>query len=302
MGTFQQALAGMDLRGKDADMLIWDSQMTERKTSLMNFFFRQGLLSGNRAPFLYKGNKADPGVFAAIGASVGSYGELGYSPVTESEEQAKTLPWAARYNKCASAAQSLCNSREYDGKCWVERDDFKPSAIAPLVGGQAKWHPGPKKHRARGRALALSVLFMLKHALDQWEKLGAESGYPVAEEHWHVTDFYNGIKKRVPEVGGCYGLYKIGQKRRNLRESNHTERRLDLEGQWPTRLCNIPLQGRSLWGPRNNPMESSLLSILKKNAYGDVEPSIRIRNGYMTGPDYLPPDRKSLIVPIVFLL
>jgi hypothetical protein len=60
MGTFQQALAGMDLRGKDADMLIWDSSMTEKNPPLTNFFFRQGLLAGNRAPFCIAGMEQIP--------------------------------------------------------------------------------------------------------------------------------------------------------------------------------------------------------------------------------------------------
>lgn len=293
MGTFQQAMAGMDLRGKDVDALIWDSLMTERGGGMMNFFFRQALLAGNRAPFMYNGDGANPTPFEEIGASTGAYGALGYLPLTESEEQAKTLPWAARYAKCSAGAADLCNANKYDGKCWVERDDFTPKAQDALVGGQAKWHPGPKVHRSKGRALALSVLFMLQHALNEWEELGIKSGYPLAEEHWHVTDFYNGIKEKVSNVGGCYGDVKIGNGRRGLRNTDHSEvgngRRLDLEGVWPTRLCNIPLQGRSLWGPRFNPMETSLLSILKKNAYGDVEPDVRT-NQYMIGPDYQPPD------------
>ena len=297
MGTFQQALAGMDLRG-DADMLIWDSSMTEKSPPLTNFFFRQGLLAGKRAPFLYSGGTgANPTPFEAIGASVGDWGALGYSPITTSEEQAKTLPWAARYNKCEPGAAALCKAQEYDGKCWVvERDDYTPGTKQePLVGGQAKWHPGPKIHRVRGRALALSVLFMLQHALNRWEELGTESGYPLAEERWHVTDFYNGIKEKVPTVEGCFTGWKIGQARRGLRETNQTElesgRRLDLEGDWPSRLCNVPMQGRSLWGPRHNPMETSLLSILKPNAYGDLDPCIREGPpDYMKGPDYFPPD------------
>ena len=148
MGTFQQALAGMDLRGKDADMLIWDSSMTEKNGYMTDFFFRQGLLAGNRAPFLYSGYGANPAAFEEIGVSTGSYGQLGYSPITTSEEQAKTLPWAARFDKCESGANALCAAKEYDGKCWVEREDFTPEAKQnELVGGQAKWHPGPKKVR-----------------------------------------------------------------------------------------------------------------------------------------------------------
>lgn len=138
MGTFQQALAGMDLRNKDADMLIWDSSMTEKSSQMVNFFYRQGLLAGNKAPFLYSGYGANPAPFEAIGASTGGYGVLGYSPITTSEEQAETLPWAARYIKCAPGTEALCHANQYDGKCWVERDDFTPATTQqPLVGGQA---------------------------------------------------------------------------------------------------------------------------------------------------------------------
>ena len=55
MGTFQQALAGMDLRGKDADMLIWDSSMTEKSPPLTNFFYRQGQIAIAHGAILFFG-------------------------------------------------------------------------------------------------------------------------------------------------------------------------------------------------------------------------------------------------------
>ena len=52
------------------------------------------------------------------------------------------------------------------------------------------------------------------------------------------------------------------------------------------------MQGRSLWGPRYNPMESSLLTIMRPNVFGDVDPGMKT-NAYMLGPVYLPPDRPA---------
>jgi hypothetical protein len=110
------------------------------------------------------------------------------------------------------------------------------------------------------------VLRGLEHALQKWEDLTAQTGHPLADEHWHVTDLYKSIKEKAPLVPGCPELtsHKIGQTRRNRRRlgANETERQL-AEEYWPWRICNIPLQGRSLFGPRSNPVETSLLAIMK---------------------------------------
>lgn len=73
MGTFQQALAGMDLRGKDTDFIMWDSSMTEKSGQLFVFFMKQALISGNRAPFLF-GDGRGMRDFHKIGAGVGEHG------------------------------------------------------------------------------------------------------------------------------------------------------------------------------------------------------------------------------------
>lgn len=116
----------------------------------------------------------------------------------------------------------------------------------------------------------------LAYTFDRWEALGAESGFPIAEEHWHVTEYYNNIRENAKKVPGCYG--------------NTTYKITGMEDYWPNRICNLPLQGRSVWGPRYNQMESSLLSIMKPNVFGDVDPGMKT-NAYMLGPVYLPPDR-----------
>jgi len=87
----------MDLRGKETDMVMWDSSMTERIHEYFTFFMKQALISGNRAPYLVGGSGFDLREFNRIAsADIGEPG-LGWDgPVTLSEEQALELPWAAR--------------------------------------------------------------------------------------------------------------------------------------------------------------------------------------------------------------
>eukprot|EP00584_Thalassiosira_punctigera_P001638 CAMPEP_0172537262 /NCGR_PEP_ID=MMETSP1067-20121228/8885_1 /TAXON_ID=265564 ORGANISM="Thalassiosira punctigera, Strain Tpunct2005C2" /NCGR_SAMPLE_ID=MMETSP1067 /ASSEMBLY_ACC=CAM_ASM_000444 /LENGTH=1010 /DNA_ID=CAMNT_0013322523 /DNA_START=27 /DNA_END=3056 /DNA_ORIENTATION=- len=300
MGTIQQSLAGMDLRGKETDWIMWDSKMTERPGYLNNFFLRQALISGNRSPVLMGDGVDLTGFHDVAGASVAAQGN-GWIPVTVSEEQVKEVPWAAQYLQCAPGATANCPGHAYTAGCWVEREDFKPQARQePIVGGQASWHPGNRVHKRRGRMIALIILQTLDYALDKWETVAAEGGgYPIAEEHWHVTDYYKSIREKAKEVGGCFGNnWRIGQKRHLLEEEQADEddpyhRNLDGEDDfWPPRLCNLPLQGRSLWGPRHNPVETSLLSIMRPNQMGDIDPLIKT-NAYMSPPCYSPPDRPA---------
>lgn len=298
MGTFQQAMAGMDLRGKDTDWIVWDSSMTEKSSNLSNFFYRQALISGNRAPILMADSgylsKGEPltGFHDIAGAAIAAYDIEGWVPVTDSDEQVKTIPWAAQWLKCSRTATADCKAHEYTAGCWVEREDYTPTTPQDaFVGGQASWHPGNRTHKRRGRMLALVVLRSLMYALEKWEKLGIESGFPIAEEHWHVTEYYKHIREKASTVPGCFGdIWKIGQKRHLQNINNANGIKID-EDFWPGRICDLPLQGRSLWGPRYNPMESSLLSIMKPNVFGDIDPAWK--NVYMSGPVYLPPDRPA---------
>ena len=66
-------------------------------------------------------------------------------------------------------------------------------------------------------------------------------------------------------------------------------RKLDDLGFWSGRMCNISIQGRSLWGPRYDPMRSSLLTIMKPNVFGDVDPSIKTKAYTLRGRCTNPP-------------
>ena len=122
-----------------------------------------------------------------------------------------------------------------------------------------------------------------------------------------MSDYYKSIREKTVEVGGCWGnSWAIGNKRHlseieedNLSEESFPEaadnggvqRKLDGDF-WPSRVCNLPLQGRSLFMPRHNPLESSLVSIMKPNAMGDVDPGVAT-SAYMAPPCYQPPDRPA---------
>ena len=40
----ERKVAGMDLRGKETDWIMWDSSMTEKPAVFNNFFMRQALI------------------------------------------------------------------------------------------------------------------------------------------------------------------------------------------------------------------------------------------------------------------
>ena len=89
-------MAGMDLRGKETDVIMWDSSMTEKSQSYFMFFMKQALISGNRAPFMIGSGYDMRGLARVAGAHIGEHGSGWDGPVTVSEEQAKEVPWAAR--------------------------------------------------------------------------------------------------------------------------------------------------------------------------------------------------------------
>ena len=122
MGTFQQALAGMDLRDKETDWIIWDSSMTEKSSEIVNFFFRQALISGNRSPVLMGDNVRLNDFHEIAGAAVATSAANGWVPVTVSDEQVMSLPWAAQWLQCSRTATTDCKSHEYTAGCWVERE------------------------------------------------------------------------------------------------------------------------------------------------------------------------------------
>ena len=105
-------------------------------------------------------------------ADVGEWGSAMDKIIeVENQEQAKTIPWAARYMKCKDDAQSLCDAEpRFCAHCWIDREDgIKPDAEQlDKPKGQVKWHPGWRSHQLTGRNIAFGVLEALQAAVSLW--------------------------------------------------------------------------------------------------------------------------------------
>ena len=79
-------------------------------------------------------------------AEVGMFGRgLEGVPITKDAVTANEVVWAARYLRCEGDIANLCKENEYNGTCWIERDDYTPTMPQnPAPGGRASWHPGHK--------------------------------------------------------------------------------------------------------------------------------------------------------------
>lgn len=197
----------------------------------IDVFLRQGLLGGNRVPVVWGGPfELLKMLHEHADVDVGDWGYATDGIIeVESAEQALEIPWAARFMKCKPEVQELCNQEpRFCATCWIDRDDgIKPDVPQPASPkGQVKWHPGWRSHQLTGRNLAFSILLALQAAINVWVE-GVMSGPPLADESWHVTEYYENIRTKLKNLdkslGKCY----------------------EIEGSLPTRLCNTPMKVRS---------------------------------------------------------
>jgi len=256
MGTLQNGMGSRHIYGDEIDLFLWDAGMTENGAPHhIDLVLRQVLFSGNRVPLIWGGPFDLLQLYhEEVDADVGEFGN-GYIglPTTEDEVQAETLPWAARNMKCVGERHDLCNENRYNAVCWVNRTD----EIRPLKNqfkrpkGQVKWHPGWRPHQLQGRVLAFALLEGLEVAVNRWMD-NTMTGQPLDDTFWHVTDYYENIRKKAlllqPTHGHCH---KIAQK-----------------DQLPIRLCNTPLNGRTQYTPRADYEGASLTGILKATYSG----------------------------------
>jgi len=256
LGTIQAGMGSGSIYGDEVDILLWDSGMTESASEHIDIFYRQALLAGNRVPVLWGGpfnllkmlhEEAD--------VDVGEWGTaMDGIPEVESVEQAKDLPWAARYLKCKTEVEDICKEEpRFCSKCWIDREDnIVPEAEQrDSPRGQVKWHPGWRPHQLMGRNLAFGILEALQAAINIWTE-GVMGGPPLEDDYWHVTDYYENIRNKVKNLdeslGSCY----------------------ELSGILPTRLCNTPMKAKTQYTPRANFHESALTSIIKPTSDGYV--------------------------------
>ena len=147
--------------------------MTENEPVHVDFFLRQALLSGKKVPVVWGGLFTQlKDLHEKVDADVGFFGNGmdGIKEVT-SEEQAKEIPYAARFLKCANNRADLCKQNRFCATCWIDRSDVsrdKFLQIRDKVPSQVKWHPGWRYHQLVGRVLALSMLEALQVAIQIW--------------------------------------------------------------------------------------------------------------------------------------
>lgn len=249
MGTIQNALAAGDIYGKDVDILLWDSGMTERGDVHLDVLARQGLMGGDRVPMLLSGsrdvltrmhNLAD----ADVGEVSGWGGGFSGIQKTVNATQVETIPWATRYIDCEKEFFKECRAASYMGKCWYDRPDFTPPKQNAEPGGRAKWHPGNRFHQLTGRIITFPVLRALNKVITMW--MDAED-YALPDDAWHVTDYYNNIRSKLASMNststGCF------------------------DQPLPDGICKYPLHGRTEFTPRATPDQTSIRSLIKPGCY-----------------------------------
>ena len=92
--------------------------------------------------------------------------------------------------------------------------------------------------------ISFVILNALERALNIWSDNTITAGHPLSDEHWHITDYYESIKNKA-------------------RQLNHPETGCEQLALTTSKVCNMPLNGRTEFTPRANPHETSILSMLK---------------------------------------
>ena len=214
LGTIQSVMGARDIYGRDVDILIWDSSMTEGSNSPdFDLFARQGILGSDRSPMLWAGidlGNLYPTLQEHADIDYMMYG-TGKGPIPAITDPTKLdeIPWAARYLKCDDDWTSLCKDNRYNGTCWIERPDhFKPPKDQNSeLGGKASWHDGNREHQLYGRTLSFTVLRALHEALDIWDR---QPQHKLDDEMWHMTAYYTNIKAKLssldPAIGTCHDI------------------------------------------------------------------------------------------------
>ena len=279
LGTLESSLGSGDIFGRENDVLMWDSGMTEHNKDYIELFYRQAALSGNKIPFYIGTVYADhAGYQRRYGADVASFAndnDAGFL-VTTSDAQAKTLPWASQYHVCEKGFGG-CGVWEnmYHITCWVDREDVTPP-VKQLDRIRTSRHPTHTQYQVKGRGIAMLLLTGLEHALLEWRDFLQEDDSTTlfSEDRWHVSDYYTQLKEKVKNDGGvCEEI---------LKESK----------MFPARVCTTAMKGRTQFTPRANPDETSLTSIMK-------DYKLPNETFYKTGMLYEGPDvpNPSLAIP-----
>jgi hypothetical protein len=256
MGTVQAALAGVSVYG-DADVVLWDSSMTEKDGRAQDLFFRQALLAGKRVPILFDmGNGA--GTLKSLHGEVGAH-------VGGVNTGLTLLP------KFRNATVNF-DEKKYSAKCWTARVDVKPYVEQNQgYGGQTSWHPGNWVHQSTARKISVVFLHALDEAFAVWEAAASAHGNPLDGKYWHLRDEEGKIRDAVrgadAAATGCGQLFGL-----------------------VPRLCTTPMRGATEWTPRSDPHRSSIRSLVRPSPSGYV-PEVSTEVAYRGRDPRIPSQR-----------
>jgi len=241
MGTLQDTLGGKSIYGEDIDILIWDSSATDDKT-MMDFFAKQALMSKKPPLLMGMGGYFDvlKELHLTVDADVIGLGTgMGGIPLSKDQKQTETLPWAVQYLKCDSNSKILCEnvSSIFDTTCWINERDPSDSSFH-----------GWRDHQLKSRIIMFAVLEGLEIALSNWMQSSIDSGAPLPDKEWHMTEHYDNIRTKASSLDD------------NDAECNELKKIL------PKRVCKIPLNARTEFTPRLDPNETSIMSILRDSS------------------------------------
>jgi len=273
LGTLQTGIATKQLMGHDVDILMWDSGMTEKEPEARDILFRQGIMGAGKVPMLAAASpryQMMQMLNEHADADIAMIGEMNMLTKTETLEEVLALPWAAQYVSCGNEISKICQSNEYIGRCWIERDDVEPAKNQKAApGGRAGWHPGNRRHQLVGRKITFMILEALKDALTMWNDA---KDYKLADDAWHVTSLYDNTRSKVenldPELGSCK---KYEKEISNI-------------------ICNTPIKSRTEFTPRAYPDFASIRSIMPPSQVEHInDPPEVLYEEDVFNPDLHPP-------------
>ncbi|KAL7570024.1 hypothetical protein ACA910_017066 [Epithemia clementina (nom. ined.)] len=281
LGTLHSSVGSGDIYGKDVDILMWDSGMTEREKEARGIMAIQALVGIDRAPFLWFERDEKEKILEMIhnftGADVAIYGHrsddgLRKHPVTVADLE--KLPWALQYLDCPGGPlKEYCLTLRYNGTCWRDRSSFAWEGVdlsytpetpqQAALGGRVGWHPGNREHQTTARSFTFTILLALRDVLNSWN---GKENYSVDDKDWHVTDHYASIKAKILE------------KKENWAEWCKAKK-------IPWQFCAHGAKGRTENTPRNRPWATSLRAIMA----GSEHPDINLGKNLYDPPDlYIP--------------
>lgn len=195
--VLNSALGGADIYG-EADIMMYQGQPED--VSIMDFFHRQAILSGERVPILLTPSvkllreATEDSIWAGNlqpGASFCSSSRI------ESGKFIVPKVKSCKYVVCTDEAASRCDKQ--NSVCWVDRPDVSKEMAEQdeSIGREHQGLPNFNTQKLEGRKLAMLVLHALDEAIDRWTQQTEQGNLPLPSEMWHVGETYDSVRESV---------------------------------------------------------------------------------------------------------